>query len=119
MEAWSTESLSELLHGERERSFRFYTNYGCQTGSKIPRYTNLLLQHGTVLPSTAPYPTGKSARLPSRASLGHLMGLQLDNITIDGTIQGIVAAVQHHQGPVRDASTSGLGLCRRESLCLS
>jgi polygalacturonase len=31
-------------------SFRFYTNYGCQTGSKIPRYTNTCFARSMFLP---------------------------------------------------------------------
>ncbi|MBS1803500.1 MAG: Ig-like domain repeat protein [Acidobacteria bacterium] len=72
-----------------QQSVRMYTNYGGQTGSSPPRYTNLYLHNIHVLASTAPYTTGKSGTYTFQGLSGYRMGVEIDNIVIDGTNQGV------------------------------
>jgi polygalacturonase len=71
------------------KAIRIYSNYGGQTGSHTPIYTNVLLRNITVLPSTAPYITGKSGTFTFQGLSGFPAGIQLDNIDIQGTNEGI------------------------------
>ena len=72
-------------------SVRLYTNYGGQTGSSPPQYTNVLLRNIHVLPSTAPYTTGNSGKFTFQGLSGLPMGVQVDNFVIDGTNQGVAS----------------------------
>jgi uncharacterized repeat protein (TIGR02543 family) len=72
-----------------KNSIRFYTNYGGQTGSSTPIYTNILGRQLHFLASTPPYTTGKSGTYTFQGLLGHPMSVQLDNVVIDGTNEGI------------------------------
>jgi polygalacturonase len=96
-----------------QNGVRLYTNYGGQTGTSTPNYTNWLLQNIHILPSTAPYTTGNSGTYTFQGLNGTPIAGQIDNFAIDGTNQGIASQsgvtkdqyTQIHLGPGPVASS--------------
>jgi hypothetical protein len=83
-------TFTDICQVNEHDTFRFYTNYGCDTGSQTPLYTGIKLSNITVLPSTAPYTTGNSGYFTFQGlNSSNLMGLSLNNININGTNQGV------------------------------
>jgi polygalacturonase len=72
-----------------QNSIRFYTNYGCNTGTNTPIYKNIYLQNINVLGSTAPYTTGLSGNFTWQGLSGNPILSQIDGLAIQGTNQGI------------------------------
>jgi hypothetical protein len=83
-------TFTDICQVNEHDTWRFYTNYGCDTGSQTPLYTGIKLSNITVLPSTAPYTTGNSGYFTFQGlNSSNLMGLSLNNININGTNQGV------------------------------
>jgi hypothetical protein len=82
-----------------QNSVRLYTNYGGQTGTSTPNYTNILFRNIHVLPSTAPYTTGNSGTYTFQGLSSAPIVAQLDNFVIDGVNQGVASqsGVTHDQ----------------------
>lgn len=74
-----------------KQSMRFYTNYGGDSGSSIPIYTNIGVFDYHILASTAPYTTGKSGTYTFQGLAGHSMQIKLSGIDIDGSNEGIAS----------------------------
>ena len=72
-------------------SIRIYTNYGGGSGVNTPIFQNVLLSDITVLPSTAPYVTGNSGFFTFQGLSGNPLGVQIDNLQIQGVNQGVTS----------------------------